>query len=337
MRWMLLGIAVLFTLVIDGTVEGQIASTTANERTQRPNGNFAATFLDQFQPYLASQKLSGDVALSGAVQLKDLGVTWAENFKQFHPNVNFSGEALGSQEAVSALANDNRVIAGVCRPVDQNDFEMLTRGSCRDPLAIVVALDAVSIIVHANNPATNISMTQLQQLLRAQDSRSVATWQQLGLASQNNPINCYTDSESKGIDRFLNEVVQGRTGTMKLAKRLASTNEVCDAVANDPYGIGFASFSAEHPGVKRLAIVANGESIAATPEKVFAGNYPFICPMMLVVDRSMFAVDQNLRVSVFEYVLSKNGQRDVMKAGFFPIHPSFARRQLDEIAGNVVR
>jgi hypothetical protein len=44
-----------------------------------------------------------------------------------------------------------------------------------------------------------------------------------------------------------------------------------------------------------------------------------------------------LREGILRYVLSRDGQLEAIRAGFFPVDPAFIRKQLDGISGPQVR
>lgn len=70
---------------------------------------------------------------------------------------------------------------------------------------------------------------------------------------------------------------------------------------------------------------------------VLTGKYPLMRPLMLVVDKKQLQSDGGLREAVLQYVLSKDGQTEVMKAGFYPLNPAFIRQQLEAVSGQQLR
>jgi len=89
--------------------------------TQRLQQFQMMQMLDQLPPYRPTEKLSGQAKLSGSRTMSDLGHEWAQNFKQFHPGLEMTGTAEGSEVALRLLSEDPTIIAGVSRPVDAKD------------------------------------------------------------------------------------------------------------------------------------------------------------------------------------------------------------------------
>ena len=297
--------------------------------------------LEQLTPYRPAKELKGKATLTGSTTMYDLGHQWALNFKQFHPNVEFSGKAEGSEAALKALAADNNVIAGVSRPVNKQDQQLLQSGKCKEPMAIIVATDAMAICVHQDNPIQQLSPEQIQSIFAADSDGSSKTksWNSLGvdgpLGSQ--PIHIYGREEGSGTGAYLSRTVLAGAAAAKPTKSFLSNADVVKAIAEDRTAIGICALSTSSVGIRKLPLEIQGQVVAADDASVLAGKYPLLRPLILVIDREQLKSDGGLRESVLRYVLSKDGQTEVMKAGFFPLDPAFARQQLDAIGGQQLR
>ena len=75
----------------------------------------------------------------------------------------------------------------------------------------------------------------------------------------------------------------------------------------------------------------------ATEQSFLSGQYPFVRPLLLVIDKSQMASDGGLREAMLRYVLSRDGQLEAVREGFFPLDPAFIRKQLDQISGPQMR
>jgi phosphate transport system substrate-binding protein len=98
----------------------------------------------------------------------------------------------------------------------------------------VIALDGVSVIVHALNRVSALSLAQLAAVVGG----DVKDWSKVGGAS--GPIAVYARDDNSGTWRFFNDAVLQRFGrTLRSdARRFESSQELSDAVAQDPQGIG---------------------------------------------------------------------------------------------------
>ncbi len=161
--------------------------------------------LEQIPPYRPTKEITGKANLSGSSTMYDLGHQWAMNFRQFHPKVELAGVADGSEAALSALAQDPSIIAGVSRQVDIDDQKKLQAGACKDPMAIIVATDAMALYVHKDNPIATLGVTpeQLQQIFSAgPDGQSAAkNWENWELQVPWHPSQSKFMGAKKGADR----------------------------------------------------------------------------------------------------------------------------------------
>lgn len=299
--------------------------------------------LEQIPPYRPSKDVQGKATLSGSSTMYDLGHQWALNFKQFHPKVEFTGEANGSEAALKALASDSSVIAGVSRQVDIEDQKLLQTGSCKDPMAIVVATDAMAIYVHKDNPIASKGITpeQLQKIFAAGANgvSSVKNWGELGVTGTlaEAPIHIFDREPGSGSHTFISKTLLGGATTAKAKSTHQSNTDVCKAVSEDVAGIGIGEMSNHQTSIRKVPLILQGQLVMPDEASVLTGKYPLMRPLMLVVDKKQLQGDGGLREAVLQYVLSKDGQTEVMKAGFYPLNPAFIRQQLEAVSGQQLR
>jgi len=297
--------------------------------------------LDQLEPYLPLEKLSGKIQLNGSRTMSDMGHQWAENFKQFHPAVEFEGKADGSEVALKALAENPSSIAGVSRPVDEADQKLLQAGNCKEPIAVTIGMEAMAMYVHKDNPLQSLSPEIVKAIFAAaEDGKPKAKrWGDLGVAGPlaDKPIVAYERDSASGSQTFVTRVLLAGAKPAKSYKICESNFDICKAVGEDPNGVGFADLNYVNPMVRRVPVLIQGRLIEATEEMVLSGKYPIIRPLLVVFDKSQLASEGKLRESILRYLLSRDGQSIVMKAGFYPADPGFIKHQLNEIFGQQLR
>lgn len=297
--------------------------------------------VEQLTPYRPGKELSGKVKLRGSSALLDIGHTWAENFKEFHPKVEFDGSADGSEAGLKELANDPKVVAGISRPVDKEDEKLLLSGKCKSPLAICVATSAMAVFVHKDNPIAGLSPEQIQAIYEAgPDGTPIAkTWGDVGVTGPmaKQPIRVYQREESSGTNVFIQRTVLNGKPMANAKKPMASNEEVLSSIQKDPTGIGIGDMSNHMTGLHRVSLVIDGKTIEANESSVLQGKYPLMRPLLLVVEKDQLASDGGIREAILRYVLSKDGQTEAMKSGYYPLNPSFIRQQLDAISGQQIR
>jgi phosphate transport system substrate-binding protein len=297
--------------------------------------------LEHLPPYRPLDQIAGKVSLRGSTTMNDVGHQWAKNLKLFHPGLEFSGSAEGSEIALKLLSEDPTIIAGVSRPVDATDQAMLQAGKCKSPIAIAVGREAMAVFVHKDNPLENLTPDSLKSIFAAATNGQpkFKVWGDLGvkgpLADQ--PIAIYERDQASGSRVFISRVLLSGAELASNAIPCTSNTEICKSIANDPKGIGFADLNYEHPDVRRVPLAVGRDIVAATEANVLMGKYPIVRPLMLVLDKDQLARDGRVRESVLRYVLSRDGQLVMMQSGFYPLDPGFVQHQLTELFGQQLR
>ncbi|MBZ9781214.1 phosphate ABC transporter substrate-binding/OmpA family protein [Pseudomonas sp. REP124] len=169
--------------------------------------------------------------------------------------------AHGSSTGFAALKTGNADLAASSRPIkDREVTDLQALGDLKSPGAEqVIAIDGLAIILHPQNPLTQLDTVQLARIF----SGEVKTWEEIG--GIGGPIHLYArDDQSGTYDTFKELVLSGRGKTLSgAAKRFESSEQLSDAISLDPQGIGFIGL----PYVRQAKAVAivDGQSQAMLP------------------------------------------------------------------------
>ena len=297
--------------------------------------------LHSIEPYRPNGEVKGKAVLAGSTTMALLGKNWADRFKLFHPEVEFTRGVDGSDAALEALALDANVIAGVSRSISDEDIAKLKAGACKDPLIFIVALDPMAVYVHKDNPIAGMTPEQIQKLFGAtSDGKPTATtWGDLGVqgAMASQTIRIHHRSAISGTRNFIKTSILGGANLAEPAETHESNMEICKAIGKDPTGVGMCGFGDGNEGVRSLALMLNGKKVDASESSFLSGLYPLVRPLALVLDKSLLAKDNGLRSSIISYILSRDGQTEAIRAGFFPLDPNFIRQQSVQLTGPQLR
>jgi phosphate transport system substrate-binding protein len=172
----------------------------------------------------------------------------------------------------------------------------------------VVALDGIAVIVHRNNPISELSRTDIGRIFAGE----VTNWKEIHPAAGDQPIHIYArDDKSGTFDTFKNVVLQGKK--LASAQRFESSEELSDKVSTDTAGIGFIGL----PYVRssKAVKVSDGSTTAFLPNQftVATEDYP--------ISRRLYFYSTpnsaNPLVNEFiEFALSDEGQKVVEAHGF---------------------
>ncbi len=168
--------------------------------------------------------------------------------------------AHGSSTGFAALKNASADLAASSRPIKDSELvDLEPLGDLKSPEAEqVIAIDGLAIILNPQNPLNTLTTEQLAQLFNGE----ISTWEALG--GIGGPIHLYArDDQSGTYDTFKELVLNRRGKPLAPAKRFESSEQLSDAVSQDPQGIGFIGL----PYVRQAKAVAivDGDSQPMLP------------------------------------------------------------------------
>src|ERR1019366_3578881 len=122
--------------------------------------------------------------------------------------------------------------------------------------------------------------------------------------------------------------------TPKITRHVDAYQKVVDAVGADRQGIGLAGAGYRNPNAKlvALAVEDGGPFVPATRENVANRSYPLARPVRFYINSGpAIPADPNV-VEFLRYILSREGQAQVLREGdFLPLTASAARDELRKL------
>jgi phosphate transport system substrate-binding protein len=180
--------------------------------------------------------------------------------------------AHGSSTGFAALKHAGADLAASSRPIkDSERKELMPLGDLKSPTAEqVIAIDGLAIILHPQNPLRQLDTAQLARIF----SGEAKTWE--ALDSVGGPIHLYARDEQSGTYDTFKELVLNRQGKRldPTARRFESSEQLSDAVSQDPQGIGFIGLPYVRQA-KALAIVdGNSHPMLPLNNLIATEDYP---------------------------------------------------------------
>ncbi|MDU9392384.1 phosphate ABC transporter substrate-binding/OmpA family protein [Pseudomonas sp. zfem002] len=219
--------------------------------------------------------------------------------------------AHGSSTGFVALKAGTAELAAASRPIKDSeaaDLQALGNLTSADAEQ-VIALDAVAVLVHPDNPLPQLTTEQLARIFSGQ----IATWEELGVGG--GPIQLYARDDRSGTWETFKALVlePHRQSLASSARRFESGEELAEAVRHDRQAIGFSSLSTVH-GARVLA-VADGASRALlpSPEQVASEDYPLSRRLYFYLPP---AQGNPLARALLDFTQSPRGQAIVASNGF---------------------
>src|SRR6266576_1403711 len=212
---------------------------------------------------------AGGITVKGSDTLVILAQKWAEVYMSKHPDVKIQVTGGGSGIGFAALQNNTTDIADASRPIKPAERIACIKTFGKSPTEYKVALDGLSVYVHADNPLNELTLDQLQQIFTGK----VKNWKELGGSDAR--ITVYSRENSSGTYEFFKEHVLKGQDFLSSAQTMPGTADLLQSVSRDKNGIGYGGAAYGH-GAKVLKIKRTPDSPAIEPteENVVSGKYP---------------------------------------------------------------
>jgi len=122
----------------------------------------AGSHLDPDLPdYKPVSGVSGTLNSVGSDTLNNLMTLWAEGFKKHYPNVKLQIEGKGSSTAPPALIEGTAQLGPMSRPMKSGEIDAFEKKFGYKPTPVRVAIDALAVFAHKDNPLKGITMKQI--------------------------------------------------------------------------------------------------------------------------------------------------------------------------------
>ncbi|WP_145572126.1 PstS family phosphate ABC transporter substrate-binding protein [Yersinia bercovieri] len=279
-------------------------------------------------PVSTADTLSGNLSSVGSDTLANLISLWADDFNQHYPGVNLQIQAAGSSTAPAALAAGAAQLGPMSRPMKAGEVSAFIQRYGYPPLAVPVAVDALVVFVHQDNPLNKLTLSQLDAIFsqnrRCGASRPIQRFGELGLTGDwaNRALQRYSRNSASGTYGYFKHRVLCDGDFMNNVNELPGSASVVQAVAGSLNGIGYASIGFRNSGVKPLALAATGQDfVLPTPENVKDGRYPLSRYLYIYINKAPGQPLEPLTAALLERVLSPEGQKQATHDGYLPLPP----------------
>ncbi len=268
------------------------------------------------QGFLASEGGTSVRVVDGADPVER--TVQAANYGKPPASVSVELKAHGSATAFTSLEGGLTDIGMASRQVNAAELERLTPrlGNLTQAGAEhIVGLDGIAVIVNRVNPVDTLTVEQAARIFAGE----YATWDRVGGPAR--PIQVYARDEKSGTwDTFKALVLERYKLKLGAAKRLESSSELSDQVAQNPDAIGFIGLPyVRNSRALSIADTRGSQALQPTQFTVATEDYPLSRRLYLYTPPQATNPDAKLAVARFvEFALSPAGQELVQQAGFVP-------------------
>lgn len=277
--------------------------------------------------YERTSGVSGNLSSVGSDTLANLMTLWAEDFKRVYPNVNIQIQAAGSSTAPPALTERTSNIGPMSREMKDNEIEAFESRYGYKPTAIPVAIDALAVYVHKDNPIAGMTIPQVDAIFssnqRCGGSGSIDNWGALEMqgAWERRDIQLFGRNSVSGTYGYFKDVALCDGDYKNNVNEQPGSASVVQSVSTSINGIGYSGIGYRTSSVRAVPIAkaAGNEFFEATPENSVAGNYPLARFLYVYVNKEPNKPLPPLEREFVKLILSKTGQEVVLKDGYIPL------------------
>jgi phosphate transport system substrate-binding protein len=290
-------------------------------------------------PYKAVSGVSGNLSSVGSDTLNNLMTYWAEHFAKFYPNTKVQIEGKGSTTAPPALISGTAQLGPMSREMKGTEIDKFEKKYGYKPTAIRTSVDALAVFVNKDNPIKCLSLPQVDAIFsksrRRGGKEDIKTWGQLGLTGElaARPISLYGRNSASGTYGFFKEHTLKNGDYKDAVKEQPGSASVVQGVTVDRFAIGYSGIGYATAGVRAVPLAEKdgGRCVEASADNAYAGTYPLSRFLFVYVNKAPGKPIDPLTREFIRVMLSRDGQQDVIKDGYFPIPASVAREELNKI------
>lgn len=289
--------------------------------------------------YKKTSGVAGQLNSIGSDTLNNVMTLWAEKYSTFYPNVKVQVEGKGSGTAPPALIAGTAQLGPMSREMKASESDEFEKKFSHKPTRVRVAVDALGVFVHKDNPIKGLTIEQLDAIFSKSRKQGAAadilTWGQLGLSGEwaNKPISLYGRNAASGTYGFFKEHVLKNGDFKDLVKEQPGSASVVQGIAVDKFAIGYSGIGYKTSGVRAIPLKSadNADFVEGTPENAYSGEYALSRFLYVYVNKDPRAGLEPLIKEFLRMVLSAEGQNVVVKDGYYPLTAAVVTEELAQL------
>jgi len=285
--------------------------------------------------YVKASGVSGNLSSIGSDTLANLMTLWAEEYKRLYPSVNVQIQAAGSSTAPPALTEGTSNLGPMSRLMKDNEIEAFEKKRGYKPTPVAVAIDALAVFVHKDNPIEGLNLQQVDAIFSSTRTcgapADLTTWGQLGLSGAwaSRSIQLYGRNSVSGTYGYFKEHALCKGDYKNSVNEQPGSASVVQSVSSSLNGIGYSGIGYTTSSVRALPLASGPGKpfVAALPENAINGTYPLARFLYIYVNKEPGKLLDPITAQFLHMVLSRTGQAIVIKDGYIPLPAPVAARE----------
>lgn len=288
--------------------------------------------------YEKTTGVSGNLSSVGSDSLANLMTLWAEEYKKNYPNVNIQIQAAGSSTAPPALTEGTANMGPMSRPMKDNEIQAFEEKYGYKPTAVPVAIDALAVFVHKDNPIKSLDIAQVDAIFSSTrlcgGDKDIKTWGDLGLTGEwaAKPIQLFGRNSVSGTYGYFKEEALCKGDFKANVNEQPGSASVVQSISSTLNAIGYSGIGYKTSSVKAVPLSKKGgEAFEANEANALAGKFPLARYFYVYVNKAPNKPLSPLDAEFIKLVLSKQGQEVVVKDGYIPLPKKVVDKTIQEL------
>ena len=288
--------------------------------------------------YEKTSGVSGNLSSVGSDSLANLMTLWAEEFKKNYPNVNIQIQAAGSSTAPPALTEGTANMGPMSRPMKDSEIQAFEEKYGYKPTAVPVAIDALAVFVHKDNPIKSLSIEQVDAIFSSTrlcgGDKDIKTWGDLGLTGEwaGKPLQLFGRNSVSGTYGYFKEEALCKGDFKANVNEQPGSASVVQSISSTLNAIGYSGIGYKTSSVRAVPLVdKNGQVEEANETNALSGKYPLARFFYVYLNKAPNQPLSPLDAEFVKLVLSKQGQEVVVKDGYIPLPSKVVEKTMKEL------
>lgn len=288
--------------------------------------------------YEKTSGVSGNLSSVGSDSLANLMTLWAEGYKQSYPNVNIQIQAAGSSTAPPALTEGTANLGPMSRAMKDSEIQAFEQKYGYKPTAVPVAIDALAVFVHKDNPIKQLTIQQVDAIFSSTrlcgEAKDLKTWGDIGLTGEwaTKPVQLFGRNSVSGTYGYFKEEALCKGDFKSNVNEQPGSASVVQSISSTVNAIGYSGIGYRTASVRAVPLVnKQGEVEEANENNALSGKYPLARFFYIYVNKAPNKPLSPLDAEFLKLILSKQGQDVVVKDGYIPLPAKVVEKTRSEL------
>jgi len=244
------------------------------------------------------------IIVAGSTSIQPYAEMLSEEYSKLNSEIEVDVQGGGSSAGIMAVQSGIAHLGMSSRALKDDELDLWT---------IEIAKDGLAIIIHPDNPISDLSIDQVRSIY----SGEIKDWGDLSEAD--GEIYVITREEGSGTRSAFEEAVMGGKDISSKAIVQNSNGAVRMLVSENKHFIGYISLGLVDIKGQKAVNALGLDGVAPTWDNVLNGSYSLYRPFLFVSKRKPEEPSQKF----IDFILSAEGQQILVNEGLIPSAEGF--------------